>query len=378
MRTAAHHGSPPIAGGTAGPGRGRAGSGAATAASMKIGRRGFLAIGGATLAVAALGLPALAAADNDGLLVLVEKDAGSLGFYALPGGRRTDGIALATQPHEIVADAQGRYAYVAQYGVARWRGPGTGGDRVFVIDLIERRLRRTIDLSPYRRLHGIRMDQAGRLYVLAEIDSVLTRFDNPADSDVPDQAVPLGGARSHYFVLRRDGARAYVADTLSGMVILADPHDPASPPLRRLSGKGPEGCCLSPDESTFYVVNRYGGDIVAYDARDLRELRRAPTRGEAVRIVSLPDGRLVVSNETDRSLSLLRPDTLAEERRVPLDAAAPGLNLAADGQRLYAALDDDSVAVIDTTTWRTEARFATRAGPDAAVLLSSPARSRQS
>ncbi|MCD9028367.1 YncE family protein [Luteimonas sp. BDR2-5] len=331
-------------------------------------RRDFLVLGSAASALAALGPAAFAAADGGEVLALVEKDAGSLGFYALPGGRRIAGIDLGTQPHEIVADAQGRYAYVAQYGVARWRGPGAGGDRIFVVDLATRRLQRTIDLSPYRRLHGIRMDAAGRLYVLAEIDSVLIRFDDPAHSDVPDQAVPLGGARSHYFAIRGDGARAYVADTLSGMVIAADPHDASVPPIRRRSGKGPEGCCLSPDESTFYVVNRYGGDLVAYDARDLRELRRAPTRGEAVRIVSLPDGRLVVSNETDRSLSLLRPDTLAEERRVPLDAAAPGLNLAADG-RLYAALDDDSVAVIDTATWTTEARFATHAGPDAAVVL---------
>lgn len=331
-------------------------------------RRKLLALAGSTLAMTAFGRPAFAVQGGD-ILVLVEKDMPAVSFYALPQGRRLSSIPLPAQPHEIAVDAQGRYAYIAQYGVARWRGPGVGGDRVFVIDLVGRRLHRTIDLSPFRRLHGIRMDQAGRLYVLAELDSVLIRFDDPANSDVPDQAVPLGGLRSHYLVIRRDGRRAYVADTLSGMVILADPHDPSVAPVKRFSGKGPEGCCLSPDEATFYVINRYGSDIVAYDAHDMRELRRMPTRGEAVRVVSLPDGKLLVSNEADRSLSLLRPDTLAEERRLPLGVAAPGLNLAADGRWLYAALDDDHVAVIDLLAWKIETRFATWAGPDAAIML---------
>lgn len=333
-------------------------------------RRDILTLGSTAVALSSLGLPAFGSPTHaDPVLALVEKDAPALAFYALPDGKLLSRVALPTQPHEIVADAAGRYAYVAQYGVSKWRGPGAGGDKVFVIDLATRTLARTIDLSPYHRLHGIRMDARGRLYVVAEIESVLLRFDDPAHSDYPDQAIPLGGVRSHYLIIRRDGKRAYVSDTLSGMVIMADPHDPTVPPIRRLSGKGPEGACLSPDERVYYVVNRYGGEIVAYDARDLRELRRTRTRGEAVRVVALHDGRLVVSNETDRSLSLLRPDTLAEERRIPLKAAVPGLNLAPDGRHLYAAMDDNSLAIFDTQTWKVLARFATGPGPDAAAVF---------
>ncbi|MFB8828820.1 YncE family protein [Azotobacter sp. CWF10] len=330
-------------------------------------RREILALAGSTMVLSALGLPA-SSAETDQILVLVEKEAPAVSFYALPQGKRLASVPLPIQPHEIVADPTGRYAYIAQYGVARWRGPGAGGDKVSVIDLAARRLHRTIDLSPYRRLHGIRMDQAGRLYVLAEMDSVLLRFDDPANSDLPDQAVPVGGVRSHYFALRRDGQRAYVADSLSGLAILVDPHDPTRAPVKRFTGKGPEGCCLSPDEKVFYVINRYGGDIIALDAQDLRELHRAPTRGEAVRVVSLPDGRLIVSNEADRSLSLLRPDTLAEELRLPLGAAAPGLNLDAGRQRLYASLDDNRVAVVNLVDWKIDGYFSTLAAPDSAVV----------
>lgn len=96
-------------------------------------------------------------------LVLVEKEAPAVSFYSLPEGKHLSSIPLPVQPHEIVMDAEQRFAYIAQYGVAKWAGPGVGGHLVFVIDLKQRTLVRTLDLSPFNRLHGIRMDQAGRL-----------------------------------------------------------------------------------------------------------------------------------------------------------------------------------------------------------------------
>ena len=55
------------------------------------------------------------------------------------------------------------------------------------------------------------MDAKGRLYALSETDSLLARFDKPATADSPDRMIPVGGARSHYFVVKGNGSRAYVA-----------------------------------------------------------------------------------------------------------------------------------------------------------------------
>ncbi len=58
--------------------------------------------------------------------------------------------------------------------------------------------------------------------------------------------IPVGGARSHYFVVKADGARAYVADTMSGMVIMVDPDDASFAPVKQHIGKAPEGWRSAP------------------------------------------------------------------------------------------------------------------------------------
>jgi sugar lactone lactonase YvrE len=322
-------------------------------------------LGGVGIAARALARPAPPSAPGGRTLVLVEKKAGRVGFYALPDGRRVGSVTLGEQPHEIASD--GRHAYVGGYGVASWQAPGAGGHVVWMIDLAARRLVRTIDLSPHGRLHGVRVDGAGRLYVLGETDSVLARFDTPATDAAPSRLVPVGGARSHYLVVRRDGTRAYVADTMSGAVIMVNPEDMGVAPVRRRIGVAAEGLALSRDEAVLYAIDRPAGVIHALDAATLAPRAQRPMRGEAVRVVTLPDGRLVVSNTADRSLSRLDPVTLAEEARLPLPAAAPGLNLA--GDTLYVSLENDRVAIVDVATWAITGGFATGAAPDSAVVV---------
>ena len=336
-------------------------------------RQGLWLLAGSAVATLALGARAVgqAAAQPSGprgdVLALIEKTAGRIAFYALPDGRRVGALSLGTQPHEIAADAARRFAYVGHYGVESWKAPGAGGSKVWVIDLNRRALVRTIDLSPFGRLHAVRIDARGRLYVLSETDSMLARFDDPVRDDAPSRLIPVGGARSHYLVIRRDGTRCYVADTLSGAVIMVDPEDMGVAPVRKRIGTAPEAMTLSADERTLYVIDRPGGIIHALDADTLETRARRPMRGEAVRIVTQADGRLIVSNVADKSLSRLDPVTLSEEARLPLGTGAPGLNLARN--TLYVSLEDNHVAIVDLQAWKVTARFATGAAPDAAVVI---------
>lgn len=225
-------------------------------------RQGLWMLTGGLVAATALGARAVArtvpAITTGETIALVEKGAGRVAFYALPGGTRVGAVELGTQPHEIVADRTGRYAFVGHYGVESWKAPGAGGSKLWVVDLERRTLAKAIDLTPFGRLHAVRVDDLGRLYVLSEKDSVLIRFDDPVRDKAPSRLIPVGGARSHYLVVRRDGARAYVADTLSGAVIMIDPDDMEVMPVRKRIGTAPEGMSLSADERTLYVTDRAG------------------------------------------------------------------------------------------------------------------------
>ncbi|WP_230482730.1 YncE family protein [Sphingomonas sp. Leaf21] len=328
-----------------------------------------LAALGAAAAVPLAWRRAQAAGPRPGTLAVVEKGAGRVAFYDLPGGRRTGTIELGPQPHEMVADPAGRFAYVGSYGVKGWQFGGEGGHQLWVIDLTARKLAHAIDLAPHRRWHGVRLDARGRLYALSETDSLLARFDQPATATSPDRMIPVGGARSHYFVVKADGTRAYVADTMSGMVIMVNPDDASFAPVKQHIGTAPEGLALSPDERTLYVIDRPAGVLHALDAVTLRPRARIGLRGEAVRVIVQPDGRLIISNTANKSLTRHSPTTLAEEARLPLPAAAPGLNLPAGGSILYAALEDNRIAIVDLAAWRIVGGFATGDSPDTAVLL---------
>lgn len=302
-------------------------------------------------------------------LAIVEKNAGKLSFYSLPEGRRMQSIDLPAQSHEVVRDASGRYAYIGQYGVAKWKGPGVGGNVVSVVDLAQKRVVRQIDLTPYHRLHGVRMDAHGRLFVLSETSSMMIRIDRPDRHDFPTRVTPVMGGRSHYFVLRRDGSRAYISDTLTGLVIMIDPNDATVEPVKRNAGVGPEGCCLSHDERTFFAIDRPNGVIHAFDSDTMEPIRSRSMRGEAVRVVPLADNTLLVSNEADRSVSRLDADSLEELARLDLGAGAPALNVTPDARTLYASLNDDGVAVVDLDRWEVASRFETLSGPDSGIFL---------
>src|SRR5690606_5366766 len=101
-------------------------------------------------------------------LLVIEKNAHALGYYDLASGKRVHSVELPKYPHEFVVDAQGRHAYVGIYGLEFAGQIGPGDTRVVAIDLQQGKPMHEIEFAPYNRLHGVRMDDKGRLYVLSE------------------------------------------------------------------------------------------------------------------------------------------------------------------------------------------------------------------
>ncbi|WP_369218538.1 YncE family protein, partial [Streptomyces flavofungini] len=182
--------------------------------------------------------------------------------------------------------------------------PGEGGAAVFVIDLAERSLARTIDTRPFRRVHGMGIDDQDRLYALSEERAVLLGFDDPVTDQAPTRAVPTHGVKTHLFALSRDGERAYVTGLLSHTVSLVRPHDAAAPPLLVTPGQLPESSCLSTDERTLFVGARKSSALVAVDAHTMRVRRSRKVGGDPLRVCTLDDERLLVTDIVGRTLTV--------------------------------------------------------------------------
>ena len=303
-----------------------------------------------------------------GTLLVLEKRSHALSFYDLASGRRDGIIALQNYPHEFAVDSKNAYAYVAHYGVEASSDTGPGGSAIFVIDLAKRAQVSSIDCRPFNRIHGIRMDGKDRLYALSEEKAVLLEFDTPQAAQYPDRASNAGGIKSHLFSITRDGTRAYIANILSNSVTLIRPYEPDVLPVIVATGLWPEGNCLSPDEKTLYVTNRKSFTLTALDSGTMAIRQAVKIRGDAVRVYALPDGRLVLANLSDKSVSLLDP-AMKEIANIPVDGKPVALSLHPAEPILFVSLDTNKIALVDWEKHQIIGSFSTGLEPDVTYLL---------
>ncbi len=302
-------------------------------------------------------------------LLLVEKCAHCISWYDIESGERLRSLALPHFPHEFVTDRAQRHAYVGHYGVETSGHIGSGGHAILQVDIRSAQLVRSIDLFPFNRIHGLQMDEQDRLYALSEEKATLLVLDQPATDTAPRRAVPSGGIKSHLFALTRDGQTAYCMNLLSHTVTKVKPWDPLAPPVACHPGQKPEGYCLSADEATLYVSNRWSNTLAAIDTATMTVKHSAPSRDDVTRIYRNRDGRLFTSNYGDRSLSVVDPHTLAETGYLKMDARAIALSFHPSLPLAFISQDDDRVMVLDTERFQVLRTIATQREPDVSTVV---------
>jgi YVTN family beta-propeller protein len=303
------------------------------------------------------------------ILLLVEKCSHCFSWYDAESGERLKSLRLPDFPHEFVVDSANRHAYVGHYGVETSGHVGAGGHAILQIDIRSAQLVRTMDMYPYNRIHGLQIDSQDRLYALSEEKATLLVLPQPATDAGPQRAVPAGGIKSHLFALTGDGQTAFCMNLLSHTVTKVRPWDPLFQPLACHPGQKPEGYCLSQDEGTLYVSNRWSNTLCAIDAATMKVLRTAPSRDDVTRIYRARDGRLFTSNYGDRSLSVVDAQTLGETAYLKLGARAIALSFHPVAPLAFISLDDDRVAVLDIEAMRITRFISTQREPDVSKVI---------
>ncbi len=83
-------------------------------------------------------------------------------------------VPTGDSPHEVVLSADGKTAFVANYGAQ------TPGNSISVIDTMAGKEIRRFDVSPLMRPHGLQVI-GGKLYFTAEVNRVIARYDPTAN-----------------------------------------------------------------------------------------------------------------------------------------------------------------------------------------------------
>ena len=270
-------------------------------------------------------------------------------------------------PHEIVADADGKLAYISNYG-----GAGGAYNTISVVDLVDNKALTPIDLGALRGAHGLAF-AGGKVWFTAETNKVIGSYD-PATKRV-DWVLGTGQNRTHMISVSPDLKRIITSNVSSATMSLIDkitrqgPRGPQEDWEQTVVpvGRGAEGFDVTPDGKQIWAANAQDGTISVLDAADKKvvDTLSVNVRG-ANRLKFTPDGSLVfVSTLGGPELVIVDAKTRREVKRVTIGRGAAGIQMQPDGARAYVACTpDDSVAVIDLKSLEVTGRIDAGKQPD--------------
>ena len=108
------------------------------------------------------------------VLVVVNKADGNLAIIDPANMKLAGKVPTGDGPHEVVLSADGKTAFVANYGAQ------TPGSSLSVIDVATLKEIRRVDLAPLLRPHGLQVI-GGKLYFTAETNRIIARYDPVAN-----------------------------------------------------------------------------------------------------------------------------------------------------------------------------------------------------
>ena len=279
---------------------------------------------------------------------------------------------VGPDPHEVIASADGKTAYVSIYGGGRYHV-------LSVIDLVAQKALPDIDTGALNGPHGLAF-VGGKLWFTAEGAKAVASYD-PASAKV-DWIMGTGQNRTHMIYVTPDEKKIYTTNVSSATVSILEKVTlpPMSPPpgMRSPSnslpsppppsgtqprmdwnetvipvGKGDEGFDVSPDGRELWTANAQDGTLSVIDlsTRTVTATLDAKTFG-ANRLKFTPDGKLVlISSLSDGDLVIYYAASRKEFKRVQIGHGAAGILMDPDGNRAFIACTPDNyIAVMDLKT----------------------------
>jgi YVTN family beta-propeller protein len=279
-------------------------------------------------------------------------------------------VPIGDDPHEVIASADGRTAWVSNYG-------GGSLHTLAVVDLVGQKALPVIDLEPLHGPHGLTF-VGGRTWFTAEGSKVIGRVD-PATQRV-DWVLGTGQDRTHMIWVSPDEKKIVTANVASGTMSLMElverrqgpggpppggprpagaggpPPQPRAPDWEETVvkvGNGPEGFDVLSDGKTIWVANAQDGtvSIVDFAGKKVTNTLALDVKG-ANRLKFTLDGKVsLISSLGGPDLVFVDVATEKVVKRLKIGTGAAGIVMQPDGARAFVACSpDDYVVVIDLKT----------------------------
>src|SRR5881392_847228 len=170
--------------------------------------------GAPVLGVLLLGANFAAAQTPSPALLVLEKSDNSLAIVDPVNLQVVARVPSGPDPHEIVASADGKLAYISNYG-----GSDSALNTISVIDLATRKALPPINLGALRSAHGLAF-AGGKLYFTAETNKAVGRYD-PVTKSV-DLVLGTGQDRTHMVAVSENLERIVTSNVSSGTISIIE------------------------------------------------------------------------------------------------------------------------------------------------------------
>ncbi len=308
-------------------------------------------------------------ADSHAYLAVVQKVAGTVGFYS-EEGRQLARVSVGPFPHEAVLSRDGKLLYVSVNGVLWMTEDKPGNNTIAVVDVHAMRKVRDIDLGRFHRPHGIALTGLG--------DHLLSTTERPFGLILADpsaakvtRAYDVKGKSPHMVMPSPDGEWAYVSDTDSDVVaaIRLKTGEVTLIP----TGAHPQGGVFSRDADLLYVTNTNGNQISIIDTAAKKVIGQIPTGKGPGRIALTPDGKTLVYNlQFEPAAGFADIATRKQIAQIPLTGRPLSLTMTRDGRRAFLGIQDqDKVVIVSVSGRKIEKtlQLPKGSGPDTVVPL---------
>ena len=306
------------------------------------------------------GVSTLAAALPSPALIVLNKEDAMLVIVDPATGKVTGKVPTGESPHEVVVSADGKTAFVTNYGSK------TPGNSLSVIDLVGQKELRRVDLAPMTKPHGIAIAD-GKIWFTAETNKLVGRYD-PVTNRI-DSLLGTGQNSTHMVMLNRDSSLIFTANISGNSISIFSKSANGATWNQTVVpvGKGPEGMDLSPDGRELWAAHSQDGGVsiidlatravsATFDVGTKRSNRiKFTTDGKHALVSDLAGGELVVVDVATRRVV----------KRIALGKAPEGILIEPSGARAYIAVSGDNfIAVIDLKTFVVSAKLLPGGGPD--------------
>jgi DNA-binding beta-propeller fold protein YncE len=280
-------------------------------------------------------------------VAVVEQGAGRVTLLDGASGARRGSVTVGKDPHEIAVSADGRFAYVSNFGLSdKDRAVGVAGESVSMVDLTTFTEVRRLETKPYKAPHGvkIRPGTVDHVYANAEEGDVMLVFEGSSGKVLHQFGVPRD---THNFVFSPSGKELFLMAAASG-VLRVDPDTGKT--LAQFKGASAiRGLSWTSDGTQLLASGK--NELLWLDPADLSVARR---------IADLGVGQILYSTMTTDGTYVLAPCPFDQKvlvidvaRGVIVTTLSTGkdpiaVQIAPDGRRAYVSnASDDHISLID-------------------------------